>query len=105
MLIGSSRMARCVLAVALAAAALAAMDELPARFHLSPELDGRTRHGVPWRKSVAEAQRAAQSVEASPLHGGANNIVAYILKWLHLGGRVPNCSRPVTCVPICTFSM
>ena len=69
-------MARCVLAVALAAAALAAMDELPARFHLSPELDGRTRHGVPWRKSVAEAQRAAQSVEASPLHGGANNIVA-----------------------------
>ena len=48
-------MARCVLAVALAAAALAAMDELPARFHLSPELDGRTRRGVPWRKSVAEA--------------------------------------------------
>ena len=69
-------MARCVLAVALAAAALAAMDELPARFHLSPELDGRTRRGVPWRKSVAEAARAAQSVEASPLHGGANNIVA-----------------------------
>ena len=69
-------MARCVLAVALAAAALAAMDELPARFHLSPELDGRTRRGVPWRKSVAEAARSAQSVEASPLLVGDNSMLA-----------------------------
>ena len=80
-------MARCVLAVALAAAALAAMDELPARFHLSPELDGAwlqagllvlgCREGGP-PKNV---ERTCRPLPCRPVQGGRHRL-AMADQWL-----------------------